>query len=343
MTFIKFSLVLFLCKLSVEDCIDQGSYCSSYQPFCDDPDYKDYLIMECQKTCNYCHLVTTTLPTTTLASSPPFTGSGGRDLQPGCGAKGMTNTRIVGGKNAKPGDWPWQVNIDYRFNTANPGHLCGGTLINQEWVLSAAHCFYEDQNKDNYWLKLGEHDLKTNSVWEQVYGIKELILHPQYEHIGFHYDLALLRLNSTARLNSRVQTACLADGNLTFPVGTECFITGWGLLQEYGTGPAILQQAKVPLVKQEKCITAYNQLNLKVTPQMFCAGYENGKVDACEGDSGGPLVCKVTDFKRNEEVWYLYGTISWGVGCARKGYYGVLANPKTMRSWIDSVAFKKNF
>lgn len=77
-------------------------------------------------------------------------------VQPGCGKKGPGHTRIVGGKNAKPGDWPWQVNIDYEDNISNPGHLCGGTLITEEWVLSAAHCFYADQNKDKYWLKLGK-------------------------------------------------------------------------------------------------------------------------------------------------------------------------------------------
>ena len=63
--------------------------------------------------------------------------------------------RIVGGTKAKPGDWPWQVNIDYKYNTANPGAHCGGTLINDEWVLSAAHCFESDPVKERYWLKLG--------------------------------------------------------------------------------------------------------------------------------------------------------------------------------------------
>ena len=102
-----------------------------------------------------------------------------------------------------------------------------------------------------------------------------------------------------------------------------------------------MQQARVPLVSQEKCIAAYKQLNFEVTSQMLCAGYETGQIDACEGDSGGPLVCKVTDLMRNEDVWYLWGAISWGVGCARKGLYGVYANPRAMRSWIDSVVFNK--
>ena len=74
--------------------------------------------------------------------------------------KGPSHTRIVGGTNAKLGDWPWQVNIDYLYNTANPGYHCGGTLIDEEWVLSTAHCFYDDKNKDNYWLRLGICDLR---------------------------------------------------------------------------------------------------------------------------------------------------------------------------------------
>ena len=77
------------------------------------------------------------------------------EIQQGCGKKGPSHTRIVGGKNAKPGDWPWQVNFDYKYNTGNPGHYCGGILITQEWIISAAHCFFNDQNKDNYWFKLG--------------------------------------------------------------------------------------------------------------------------------------------------------------------------------------------
>lgn len=77
-------------------------------------------------------------------------------LQPGCGKKGPGHTRIVGGQAAKPGDWPWIVTFDYEFNTANPGHHCGGTLLTDEWILSAAHCFYDDKDKSRYTLTLGK-------------------------------------------------------------------------------------------------------------------------------------------------------------------------------------------
>ena len=73
---------------------------------------------------------------------------------------------------------------------------------------------------------------------------------------------------------------------------------------------------------------------------MICSGYPNGTIDTCQGDSGGPLVCNVFDNIIGEDIWYLWGTTSHSVGCARKGFYGVYASPKVMRPWIDSIVFK---
>ena len=73
---------------------------------------------------------------------------------------------------------------------------------------------------------------------------------------------------------------------------------------------------------------------------MLCAGYYNGSIDACDGDSGGPLVCSKKDLTTNEDIWFVWGAISWGVGCARPGLYGVFASIKSMRPWVDSVVFK---
>ena len=75
-----------------------------------------------------------------------------------------------------------------------------------------------------------------------------------------------------------------------------------------------------------------------VTPNMLCAGYHNRKIDSCQGDSGGPLVCK----KRNEagqDVWYLWGVVSWGYDCAKPGYYGIYASVKAMGSWVSNIVF----
>ena len=78
-------------------------------------------------------------------------------LQPGCGKKAPGHMRIVGGKAAKPGDWPWIVTFDYKKNFGNPGHHCGGSLLTTEWILSAAHCFHDDKDESQYSLKLGKY------------------------------------------------------------------------------------------------------------------------------------------------------------------------------------------
>ena len=102
-----------------------------------------------------------------------------------------------------------------------------------------------------------------------------------------------------------------------------------------------MQQAQVPLVKRSTCQSAFDHLEYKITSDMLCAGDPGGKIDSCQGDSGGPLVCKVYDNTIGEDIWYLWGSISWGVGCARKGLYGVFSSPKVMRPWIDSIVFKE--
>lgn len=262
----------------------------------------------------------------------------GRDLQPNCGKKSARNAFIVGGKNAQPGEWPWQANVNYRF-FQNPGHYCGGTLISEEWVLSAAHCFYLDQDHKKYTLRLGEHDLNTKSGWEQIFNVSQLIIHPNYDDISTDYDLALLRLDRKVILNRRVQPACLPSLDVKFDVGTMCHITGWGSRWYYDGGPPILQHAEVPLADKTKCKAKYESppYGYKVTPNMLCTTTVNGTTDPCYGDSGGPLMCKKTIY--GEDVWYVWGAVSWGVGCAAKDSFNVYANVPAMRSWVAQVVF----
>jgi len=305
------------------DCKDVLKRCDSFRYQCNDPDYKDYLIKNCRRTCKFCH--TTQAPQTTQqVSTKPSGGSGT------CGQKASGHTRIVGGTNARPGDWPWQASVHYSWSPGINRQWCGGTLIDEEWVLSAAHCF-DDKNVRRYWFKLGEHDLRVDSTSEQTRRAKEIHVHPQYNTKTSDYDLALIKLESKVQLNDRVRTACLPGPNTQFPAGTNCAISGWGKLSESIAGPAILQQAQVPLASQAACQKAYHRY--KITDRMICAGAAQGKIDACQGDSGGPLVCK-----DSQDAWYVVGATSWGVGCARRGLYGVYADVKNMRQWVNKVA-----
>merc|ERR1719348_1021275 len=146
--------------------------------------------------------------------------------------------------------------------------------------------------------------------------------------------MALIKLDKPVMINDKVRTACLPGAQDNFPVGATCTISGWGKLGEYSRGPAILQQAQVPLASHTACSNAYAKKGESLTSRMICAGAAKGKIDACQGDSGGPLVCKAKG-----DTWYIVGATSWGIGCARKGLYGVYADVKVMRQWIDKVVF----
>lgn len=93
----------------------------------------------------------------------------------------------------------------------------------------------------------------------------------------------------------------------------------------------ILQQAQVPLVSRDTCQKGYGDLEHPITTRMRCAGYAGGQIDSCKGDSGGPLVCV-----RNHK-WYLMGVVSWGIGCAREGRYGVYADMMEVKYWVQKT------
>ena len=95
-----------------------------------------------------------------------------------------------------------------------------------------------------------------------------------------------------------------------------------------------LMQAEVPLISHQTCKNGYKDLGYTISTRMRCAGYAAGGIDACQGDSGGPLVCQ------KDKKFYLMGAISWGVGCARKGRYGVYADMMDLKYWVQEIINK---
>ncbi|XP_066916916.1 chymotrypsinogen A-like [Clytia hemisphaerica] len=304
-------------------CVDRdATYCASKATNCNaGRGWNNYLRYYCPKTCKTCN---------SGGNGGGGGGSGGGATK--CGIKGSGHTRIVGGTNARPGDWPWQVQIDR--TTDHMRVWCGGTVINDEWIVSAAHCFERDTRVSSYAIYLGEHDLQSGSQHEQKLEIAEIIMHPKYQSRTYEKDIALIRLKKKASFNTHVRPACFPDSSVKFYDGEECYVTGWGYLREGGSSPRILQQVKVPLVPRSTCRQSYGHNS--ITGNMICAGYPQGGKDACQGDSGGPLVCK----KRNssgQDVWYLWGVVSWGRGCASPRLYGVYSNMETLGSWATQT------
>ncbi|KAL4617670.1 serine protease 27-like [Arapaima gigas] len=246
-----------------------------------------------------------------------------------CGNPPLTN-RIVGGTNAVEGAWPWQVDIQ----TIPGGHVCGGSIISANWVLSAAHCFPDPSSVSNYILYLGRYQLNGVNQFEVVKRVARVVIPPGYVNEQRGLDIALVQLDSSVAWTDYIQPVCLPDATTLFPSGMYCHVTGWGQVQEEVslTGAGTLQQVQVPIIDMATCQQMIQvAVNVEILPSMICAGYVQGGKDACQGDSGGPLVCPILN-----GTWVQAGVVSFGVGCARPNHPGIYTLVSAYTDFIQS-------
>ena len=236
--------------------------------------------------------------------------------------------KIVGGSNAAIEDYPWQISL--RINTGTSlSHTCGGSVINEEWVVTAAHCV-RNYSAGQLLVIAGTSDVNDVEAGHQ-YRIAEIIVHEDYVYSGggASYDIALLRMANRFDFSTPsiqpIQTINRADVamGLADP-GVMAIISGWGRLYSDGPGPDTLQAAMVPIHAVEQTNFAPSD----IAPDMLLAGTDS--TSGCQGDSGGPLV--VPDL---EGGYKLAGSTSWGRGCAMPGYPGVYARTSFLRPWLE--------
>ncbi|XP_053795429.1 acrosin-like isoform X1 [Vidua chalybeata] len=238
-------------------------------------------------------------------------------------------TRIVGGTGALPGTWPWMVSIQHPWI---PGlkHLCGGSLISTQWVLTAAHCFDEVTEISLLYVVIGATQLTQSGHGAQVHHVKQVLMHRYYNPDDMSYDIALMELDHPVQCSPYIQLACVADPTLRVSELQNCWVAGWGSTAARGQKSSDhLQQAKVQLINVQLCNSTF-WYSGKIHTHNLCAGYPQGNIDTCQGDSGGPLMCQ----EKNSDYWWVIGITSWGRGCARARQPGIYISTQYFYDWI---------
>ncbi|CAL8340291.1 unnamed protein product [Gadus morhua 'NCC'] len=223
--------------------------------------------------------------------------------------------RIIGGQDCEPHSRPFMASLNYGY------HFCGGVLINDQWVLSVAHCWY---NPYYMQVMLGEHDLRVFEGTEQLVKTDTIFWHEQYDYQTLDYDMMMIKLYHPVEVTQSVAPISLPTGPPDG--GMLCSVSGWGnmAMGEEVNLPTRLQCLDVPIVETVDCEAAYPGM---ISPRMVCAGYMDGGRDACNGDSGSPLVCEGV----------LTGLVSWGRGCAEPNSPGVYVKVYQFLSWIQTT------
>ncbi|TFJ97864.1 glyceraldehyde 3-phosphate dehydrogenase 2-like [Platysternon megacephalum] len=256
----------------------------------------------------------------------------GSQNQAGCGKQLVSlSGRILNGQDAKAGAWPWQVSVQ-----RHGSHICGGSLISERWVVSAAHCFNPSVANSAYRVQLGEKRIVSETPTQTFSSVKRVIPHPNYNSSTFLADIALVELEKPIAFTASISPVCLLDASVRVPAGDTCWVTGWGNIRPQVSlpPPKTLQEVQVQLIDTAACNTLYNidpAPNIgrdPVKPDMFCAGYAKGQRDSCQGDSGGPLACE------HNGTWFLMGIVSWGKGCGQPNHPGVYLRMVAYGEWI---------
>uniref|UniRef100_A0A1I8N3F8 Peptidase S1 domain-containing protein n=1 Tax=Musca domestica TaxID=7370 RepID=A0A1I8N3F8_MUSDO len=226
--------------------------------------------------------------------------------------------RIVNGVDTTIQKHPYQVSLQ----TTSGGHFCGGSIISEDIIVTAAHCL-QRYTASQMRVRLGS--TEYNSGGELV-AVKSFRNHEGYNPTDKVNDIAVIKLATPVRQSTKIRYVALAEK--TPVTGTPAVVTGWGskcyLLCL--TAPTILQEVEVDIVDEKACASSEYKYGSEIKKTMICA-YSVNK-DACQGDSGGPLV------SGNK----LVGVVSWGRGCAKAGYPGVYADVATLRSWVEKTA-----
>lgn len=209
---------------------------------------------------------------------------------------------------------PWQVSVQRAGR-----HICGGAIISNNMILTAAHCVYGEKTS-NLSIRAGSSFHNSGGV---LMSLKQSISHPKFDPLNFRNDVAVLKLSSKLAFNSTILPIKLSNKVPTSRMVVTT-VSGWGALKESEIGlPTNLHSVAISVIPKKECSQSYPG---QIYSGMFCAGHSLGQRDSCQGDSGGVLIYKTAAL----------GIVSWGTGCARPGSPGVYTSVQYFRKWIIS-------
>nr|XP_023021789.1 serine protease snake-like isoform X2 [Leptinotarsa decemlineata] len=243
---------------------------------------------------------------------------------------------IIGGENSREKEFPHMAALGYGKQNQQQW-LCGGSLISENYVLTAAHCLTAKSLGDIQYVRLGTTTLQTETLNSEDFNVIRRIPHPGYVQGKQYNDIALLQLDRPVDFSDYIAPICLSD--FKDFVNTKLIATGWGKVEADGIGSPELQKVELEYYPNDVCQVAYDSISLEDLPNgiseetQICAGAFDGSRDTCQGDSGGPLQLQ------QDGRLYLVGITSFGIGCGRADSPGVYTRVSYYIPWIESIVW----
>jgi len=255
--------------------------------------------------------------------------------------------RVVGGVPAKLHAHPWIAALGYKLapKDGEIGYLCGGTLITNRHILTAAHCIRDDLVT----VLLGEQHLEKGTSEDGAspvsVDIKNVTTHHKYNKRNFNNDIAVITLSRDVQYNDGIRPACLPS--ISENLEGDKFeydavvVAGWGATKFRGPQSPDLLEGTIKVVNNTECSDKFKAFRqVKIIQKKLCARDLNNKIDTCQGDSGGPLVTKKMD-SNGSYRYFLIGVVSFGYRCAVPGFPGVYTRVSEYDDWIREIVMNE--
>lgn len=232
------------------------------------------------------------------------------------------NPKIINGEDAKEGEIPYQVSLQNKFSSF---HFCGGSILNENYVITAAHCVHGKFSED---IKVVAGTINlANPKYEN--DVNEIIVHEKYNvSDSWKNDIALLKVKTSFTLSNTISSVPLPSLNDIIKPNDLATVSGWGRLRQGGPTTIYLQRVNILIANQEYCELTYKKINYTVYESQICAYYPTSEKGSCNGDSGGPLTVNGK----------LVGLVSWAMGCALIDYPTVYTRVESYLDWIKENA-----